>query len=171
MSSSASVSVTPLTRSNLRAVMAIDRSVHPQPWTRRLWLNELGRDARAYRCAVDGGTVVGYSGAMFVLEDAHLLTLATHPGHQRRGIATRLLLDLADQAVQAGCEALTLEVRASNSAAQALYRRFGLAPVGWRRDYYAPDGEDAIVMWAHDIQADAYQQRLRAIASQVGVAA
>ncbi len=165
------LTIAPMTRSHLRAVVAIDARVHPRPWSRRLWLAELDRSGRHYRCALDGRRVVGYVGAMFVVEDAHVLTLATHPDHHRRGIATRLMVDLVGEAIGRGAEALTLEVRAGNTAAQELYRRFGLAPVGWRRNYYAPEGEDAIVMWAHDIQGDAYRQRIDQIAVGIEVAA
>ena len=55
---------------------------------------------------------------------------------------------------------MTLEVRVSNSGAQALYRRFGFAPVGIRRGYYIETGEDAIVMWAHDVDTDDFSTKL-----------
>ena len=68
---------------------------------------------------------------------------------------------LAREAVRRGARNLTLEVRVSNEAAKGLYRRFGLAPAGIRKGYYVESGEDAIVMWAHDIDDDAYSDRLR----------
>jgi len=64
---------------------------------------------------------------------------------------------------------LTLEVRASNAPAQALYRRFGFAPVGVRRNYYEETNEDAIIMWANDIDTDDYRRRLDAIESGLGL--
>jgi ribosomal-protein-alanine N-acetyltransferase len=74
-------------------------------------------------------------------------------------VATRLLLALADDAIERECPAWTLEVRASNVAAQELYRRFGFVPAGVRARYY--EGvEDAIVMWCHDIQSPEYGRRL-----------
>ena len=63
-----------------------------------------------------------------------------------------------------GCVAWTLEVRASNTAAQELYRQFGFAPAGVRQRYYE-NTEDAIVMWCHDIHGEAYAERLRSIAA------
>ena len=62
--------------------------------------------------------------------------------------------------------AWTLEVRASNNAAQDLYRRFGFAPAGVRNRYYE-NTEDAIVMWCHDIQSESYAERLRSIADDL----
>jgi ribosomal-protein-alanine N-acetyltransferase len=66
-------------------------------------------------------------------------------------------------AVAAQLEGVTLEVRTSNTAAQELYRRFGFVPGGIRRNYYADVGEDALIMWAHDIVTDAYAARLDAL--------
>ena len=70
---------------------------------------------------------------------------------------------LCRQAIERGATALTLEVRAGNTAAQSLYRRFGFAPAGVRREYYKDSGEDALVMWAYDVDAPAYAERLAAI--------
>jgi ribosomal-protein-alanine N-acetyltransferase len=57
---------------------------------------------------------------------------------------------------------MTLEVRVSNAAAIAMYRRFGFAPSGVRPDYYADDGEDALIMWAHDVDEPAFLTRVDA---------
>ncbi len=59
-----------------------------------------------------------------------------------------------------GVRHLSLEVAASNEPAQTLYRRFGFAPVGIRKNYYPITGEDALVMWAYDIDTPDYAQRL-----------
>ena len=77
---------------------------------------------RHYLVARLGRTVVGYAGLMFVADEAHVTNVAVHPDHRRSGIATQLLLELADVAIQRGCAAWTLEVRASSTGAQALYR-------------------------------------------------
>jgi ribosomal-protein-alanine N-acetyltransferase len=62
---------------------------------------------------------------------------------------------------------LTLEVRMGNQAARALYERFGFAPAGIRKGYYAEVGEDALVMWAHDVDGDDYAARLDVIEAGV----
>lgn len=89
--------------------------------------------------------------------EAHITTLVVAPTHRRRGIAPFLLTALLRRSVERGAVAATLEVRAGNQAARRLYRQFGFAPVGVRRDYYpdGPDGdsEDAIIMWLHDLPA------------------
>lgn len=160
-----------MTAAHLRQVMRIDGQVYSRCWSRRLWLAELERTRRSYRVALAGRAVVGYVGAMFVLEDVHIMTIATSPDHQRTGIATRLMLDVLHRARDHGCSAVTLEVRESNAGAQALYRRFGLTIAGVRRGYYEPDSEDAIVMWAHHIDGAEYAQRLALISRDVEMAA
>jgi ribosomal-protein-alanine N-acetyltransferase len=62
---------------------------------------------------------------------------------------------------------LTLEVRVSNTPAKTLYQQFGFAPVGVRRNYYVETGEDAIVMWARDIDSDDYTRRLADIEAKL----
>ena len=77
---------------------------------------------------------------------AHVLNVATHPAHRRRGLARRLLRHVDDVARAEGCRYITLEVRRSNHGAIRLYRKYGFRPVGIRPNYYVEDNEDAIVM-------------------------
>ena len=85
--------------------------------------------------------------------EAHLMNVAVTPSQQRKGIARTLCRSLFDHAAERGFDAVTLEVRLSNVGAIELYRSFGFAPVGTRKDYYAnSDGskEDGLIMWLHD---------------------
>lgn len=151
-------------RRHLRAVLRIEQASSARPWSMALFLSELALEHRHYLVALLDGKVVGFGGVMYVLPDAHVTTIAVDHARRRQGIGTRLLLALCRDAVGAGATALTLEVRASNAAAQALYRRFGFAPAGVRKGYYSDTGEDAVVMWAHDIDGEAYGRRLDEIA-------
>jgi ribosomal-protein-alanine N-acetyltransferase len=74
---------------------------------------------------------------------------------------------LAREAIERDVRSLTLEVRLSNRAAQELYRRFGFAPVGVRKNYYAETNEDALVMWAHEVQRPEFAEMLDAVERQV----
>lgn len=166
------VVLAPMRRRHLRAVVRIEEASYPRPWSLALFVSELAlRDQRTYLVAKVDGRVAGYGGVMYVLPDAHVTTIAVDAALRRHAIGTRLLLALVRAAVIKGATALTLEVRASNTAAQELYRRFGFAPAGVRKGYYAdpPAGpaEDALVMWAHDIDAPAYADRLDAIAAAI----
>ena len=156
-------------RRHLSAVARLEKQVSSNPWSRDLFRGELAlpEAQRAYRVARVGGRLVGYGGLMFVLDEAHVTTLTVHPAHRRRRIATRLLAVLAREAISRGTTALTLEVRASNEAAKALYARFGFAPAGIRKNYYAEVGEDALIMWAHGVDGPDYARRLGAIEAEL----
>jgi ribosomal-protein-alanine N-acetyltransferase len=154
--------VEPMRRRHVSRVLEIERVSYPKPWTMTVFhdeLDQVGIGHRHYLVARSGRSVLGYGGLMFVADEAHVTNIAVHPDHRRGGIATRLLSDLADVAITRGCQAWTLEVRASSRGAQELYRAFGFAPAGIRARYYE-GREDAIVMWCHDIQSPAYAARL-----------
>ena len=93
------------------------------------------------------------------VDEAHVTNIAVEPSRHRQGIGRQLLIHLIRAARSRGYKAMTLEVRVSNVGAQALYRRFGFAPAGIRTKYYEQT-EDAIVMWAHDIDTPDYAVRL-----------
>jgi ribosomal-protein-alanine N-acetyltransferase len=164
--------IEPMRRRHLRAVARIEEHSYRRPWSSGVFLSELAQgEGRTYVVATVDGRVVGYGGTMFVLPDAHITTIAVDPAHRRGGVASRLLVALCRDAVERGATALTLEVRVSNEAAQALYRSFGFAPAGARKAYYPADvdgpAEDALVMWAHDIDQPAFTTRLAAIEARL----
>lgn len=157
------MTIRPMSRSDVPVVATLERDIYPQPWSARVFFDELGHANRSYVVATTGEEIIGYGGFMLVEADAHITTLGVAHGHRRRRLGTRILLDLIERAIGRGAQHLTLEVRATNTDAQQLYERFGFAPVGKRKGYYA--GEDAIVMWALDIDAEEYGARLDAIRS------
>ena len=162
------LAIVPMRRRHLRGVLRIETQSYPKPWTYGLYLSELALGGlRCYLVARSRGEVVGYGGVMYIGPDAHVTTLATAPEHHRRGIGGRVLLGLARAAVAHGAENLTLEVRVTNGAAIALYRRFGFAPAGVRKNYYAEVKEDALVMWANDIGTDEDRVRLDRLSAEL----
>ena len=164
------LTVEPMRRRHLAAVMPIESVSYPRPWPIGVFQSEIEmmrRGERYYVVAMEGGTVVGYGGAMFVLDDAHVTNIAVVAKRRRSGVATRVLAELAWEAVTHGCQALTLEVRASNTAAQALYHQFGFVPAGVRQKYYE-NSDDAIVMWCNDLALPEYRDRLRVLSPESG---
>jgi ribosomal-protein-alanine N-acetyltransferase len=165
--------IEPMRRRHLADVLAIELVSYPKPWSRNVFQSELElahAGERHYIVARAGAVVVGYAGLMFVVGDAHVTNIAVAADRQRTGVATRLLAELAWVAINKGCEAMTLEVRVSNTGAQALYRTFGFVPAGVRQRYYE-NTEDAIVMWCHDIGEVAYGQRLSLLSPESAPAA
>jgi len=158
------VRISPLKRRHLRQVLRIEQRVYPRPWSLGVFYSELGhRDgSRCYVVARVASNVVGYAGLLFSDHDAHVTNVAVDPDWHRSKIGSRLLLTLARQARAGGARSMTLEVRVSNHAAQAMYAEFGFAPVGVRKKYYE-NVEDAIVMWVHEVDGEPYEARLGAI--------
>jgi ribosomal-protein-alanine N-acetyltransferase len=168
------VTIEPFHIRHLRDVLPIEQGAYPKPWSRAVFESELRQVAsgnRYYVVARDRTRrrrVVGYGGLWFVHDpdgdQAHVTNIVVAPESRRLGVGTRLMTNLASTAIGRGCTAWTLEVRASNNAAQELYRQFGFAPAGVRKRYYE-NTEDAIVMWCHDIQGAAYAERLASLAA------
>jgi ribosomal-protein-alanine N-acetyltransferase len=153
-----------MSRSDIPAVAELESEIYDQPWPPRVFFDELAMENRRYLVATDGaGLVLGYCGLLIVEEDAHVTTIAVAPRARGHQLGSRLMLEMVDAALDADTRHLTLEVRVSNDAAQKLYERFGFEPVGRRKNYYKD--EDALVMWATDIDTDEYQNRVASIRS------
>jgi ribosomal-protein-alanine N-acetyltransferase len=162
------VRIEPMRRKHLRSVLRIEQQVYPRPWSSSLFMSELAlRATRAYFVARVGRELVGYAGLMMTLDEAHVTTIAVEPKRHRAKIGTRLLLVLVREAIARGATAVTLEVRMSNIGAQDLYRRFGFGPVGVRKNYYQEVNEDALVMWARDVDQPDYAALLDSIERMV----
>lgn len=156
------LAIQPMRRRHVRAILDIEEQVYPKPWTSGVFASELDQvrsGSRFYIVGLRRSQLVGYGGLMFAGDDAHITNLAVDPRCRRQGIARHLLGELAQTAIDRGSHALTLEVRVSNTAALGLYREFGFAPAGIRQRYYE-NSEDALVMWAHDVQSSQYAVRL-----------
>ncbi|MDB4983818.1 MAG: ribosomal-protein-alanine acetyltransferase [Myxococcales bacterium] len=140
--------IEPMQAADLDAVMEIERLSFRSPWSRQVFVEELGRDFAHVDLVRDSATgeVVAFGNYWLVADELHILNVSTHPRARRAGHATRLLAHMIDFARREICRCLTLEVRRSNVAAQRLYRRFAFRAIGVRPHYYAEDQEDAIVM-------------------------
>jgi ribosomal-protein-alanine N-acetyltransferase len=155
-----------LKRRDLRHVLRIESRVFPEPWSVAVFNSELAlRKGRLYRAVWDGGEMAGYIGFMMVDDEAHMTTIATAPEYQRSGVATTMIVDGIHTLRAGGTKHISLEVAANNDPAQALYRRFGFAPVAVRKNYYPVTGQDALVMWVYDIDSERYALRLEELAA------
>jgi ribosomal-protein-alanine N-acetyltransferase len=134
------------TEGDLPEVAAIERRVFSDAWPESFFREELSQAMAWARVAEADGAIVGYLLAWVGAGAGHIGNLGVVPEARRRGVARALLGDLAAHAGAVGATELTLEVRTSNFAAQALYRGFGYRLAGLRRGYYRDTGEDALVM-------------------------
>lgn len=159
-SSGAELTIDSLANKHIRPVHRIDSQVYSKPWSIKLLRQEIDLANRFHIVAVEAGLVVGHAGLMSVIDEGHVTTVAVSVEHQGRGVARALMLVLIDRARLLGHRSLTLEVKISNKSARELYRRFGFAPAGVRKNYYADTGEDGLVMWATDIQSADFGDRL-----------
>ncbi len=107
--------------------------------------------------AIDNQWVVGYAGLWFMSDEAHLTTIAVRQTYQRQGLGELLLISAIELAMERNAQFITLEVRPSNGAAQALYRKYGFTGVGLRRGYYYDTGEDALLMATEKITSASFE--------------
>ena len=141
------------TEADLDAIMEIDQLSFPVPWLRQSFADELSRPWARLQVLREtrSGRVVAFCNYWLVAGEVHILNIAVHPQVRRQGHAARVLRLILAEANERHVDRLSLEVRVSNQAAQALYRKFGFRAVGTRPHYYANNGEDALLM---DLELD-----------------
>ena len=110
--------------------------------------------------------VVGYSGFWFIIDEAHISTIAVHPDWRGQRVGEQLFVSMLEHALRLGAVTATLEVRVTNDRAQGLYRKYQFAVVGRRKHYYRDNGEDALLMTA-EMGGD-YPQDMRRLFAQKG---
>lgn len=136
---------------DLPAVLEIDRLSFPVPWPASSYRfeileNPVSNLLVAERMGAASRRLVGYLGMWELVDEGHISTLAVHPEHRRQGIARALLINALGHFAERGVDSVSLEVRASNEAAQSLYGWFGFEIAGRRAGYYRDNKEDALVM-------------------------
>ncbi|RKN46805.1 ribosomal protein S18-alanine N-acetyltransferase [Streptomyces hoynatensis] len=138
---------------DIDAVLGLEAELFPEDaWSAGMFWSELAgargpRRSRAYLVAErEGGGLAGYGGLGAAGGTGDVMTLGVTRAYQGTGLGARLLAALLDAAAGFGCHEVLLEVRMDNERAQRLYTRFGFRPVGIRRGYYQPGGQDALVM-------------------------
>jgi len=140
-----------MTIADIPLVMQIERRVFSAMWTSGIYRRELTANPWSHYYVLRPTTpelppILAYGGVWQMDKSAHIPTIATHPDYQGRKLGSYLLLHLLIKGAQLGCTEATLEVRASNFAAQHLYLRHGFEVAGIRYRYYNDNGEDAVIM-------------------------
>lgn len=138
--------LTPMTEEHIPQIAALERACFSHPWSEDALRAELWNDS-AVVIAAEGedGTVLGYAGLQTVLDEGYINNVAVDPRFRRQGVAGQLV-EAFLRFGAARLAFLTLEVRASNAPAIALYEKYGFTQAGRRRDYYDDPREDALLM-------------------------
>lgn len=131
---------------HLEGAAELERLCFSSPWSVNS-LKLLTNDGIGvgFVCELDG-KVVAYGGMLVAVDEGQITNIAVHPDYRRRGLASTVLNSLMRHAKSCHADSVTLEVRASNTAAIALYKKAGFAEVGRRRGFYTKPTEDAVIM-------------------------
>ena len=141
-----------MNESHVASVAAIEKECFGRDaWSEKSVSGELTNALALWLVAVEGGTVAGYVGSQTVCNETDMMNVAVTADFRRRGIGEQLVTALVEELKTIDSHCLTLEVRASNTSAQAMYEKLGFAEIGRRPRYYQNPKEDALILrkeWA-----------------------
>ena len=137
------IEIVKMNESHVSAVAELEKQNFSEPWPEIAVRSELTNKLALWLVAVEDGIVVGYVGSQTVFQEADMMNIAVADSHRRRGIAKALVEELIRRL---DAYQLTLEGRASNAGAIALYDSLGFTQVGLRKNYYHKPKEDALIL-------------------------
>jgi ribosomal-protein-alanine N-acetyltransferase len=138
--------IIPMTDAHVDAVADLEAICFADPWSANSVASELTNPLSCWLVALEADTVVGYIGSQTVMGETDMMNVAVHPDHRRKGVAVSLIHALVQKLKECESHCLTLEVRASNAPAIALYEKLGFTEAGRRRNYYRNPKEDALIL-------------------------
>jgi len=136
--------IIPMEVQHIPALAAIEHLCFREPWSEAALAEECGKGL--FLVAEQDSQAIGYVGCQVVLDEGYITNVAVAPEHRRQGIGRALIVRLLVEAERQGLAFVTLEVRASNEAAIALYQQLGFVTVGQRPRFYSQPTEDALLM-------------------------
>ena len=134
-------------------VAELERLCFRTPWTEASIRGELRNKLAHYQVIERDGLIIAYAGMWVFLGEAHITNVAVDPAYRMQGLGRALMLHMMRTAARYQANAMTLEVRETNAAAQHLYFSMGFEKAGVRKGYYADTGEAAWILWNTDIAA------------------
>ena len=138
--------ITLMESAHVSQVAQLEKLCFSAPWSENSISSELTNPLSCWLVALDGDRVAGYVGSQTVLDESDMMNIAVDPQYRRQGIARALVEDLVKCLARKESRCLTLEVRASNAGAIALYGKLGFVQVGLRKNYYRNPREDAMIL-------------------------
>jgi ribosomal-protein-alanine N-acetyltransferase len=139
----------------LDEVSALEAASFTNPWSQDMLARELSNSdvARVYILRGPDAHLLAFCACWLIFDELHINTLAVDLAARRQGLATRLLRVVFSEAVAAGVQRATLEVRRSNDAARGLYERLGFVVHAVRPKYYTHPEEDGLILWNGDLRS------------------
>jgi ribosomal-protein-alanine N-acetyltransferase len=134
---------------DLPEVLAIERSSFPNPWQETTFRGEIQNDDISFPLvAVDPAEkkIVGYIIYWKIRDEIMINNVAVHPDFRRMGVGESMLREAIERGRGEKVTFVSLEVRISNTSAQALYAKLGFGLIGVRKNYYSNPDEDALVL-------------------------
>ena len=128
-------------------ISRLEEETFSMPWSEASFLQMIEKEDTDYFVAEEDGRLLGGCGLLLIAGEGNITNVVVAPEVRRRGVATGLLTCLMEAGERAGLTAYTLEVRASNAAAIALYEKLGFVSEGIRPHFYEKPAEDAVIMW------------------------
>lgn len=133
---------------DIAAIEKLEQVCFTDPWSYDSLEQDILRNKLAFYIVAEvEREVCGYVGIWNIIDEGHITNVAVSPDYRRKHIASNMLDVLIASCEEAGVERFTLEVRAGNEPAKALYAGKGFKEMGLRKGYYQDNGEDAIIMW------------------------
>ena len=127
-------------------IAQLEKLCFSDPWSVNSIASELDNKLAFWLVATEEDRVAGYIGSQTVMDETDMMNVAVHPDYRRKGIAEALVNALVENLQKMGSHCLTLEVRASNVPAIALYEKLGFSEIGRRKNYYRNPREDALIL-------------------------
>ena len=130
-------------------MMELDGEAFYDSWSRDTWQRELQNRIAVWIVAELDNQIAGYAGIWNVAGEAQVMRVAVKKAMRNQGLGLLLTQELINRAWESGAEAVTLEVRESNTAARKVYERCGFVSSGVRPDYYEDTHDGAVIMWLY----------------------
>ena len=143
--------IEPMNESHIDGIMEIENESFAIAWSRGAMKKELENKLAYYVTALDKDKVIGYGGMWHIVNEGHITNIAVRREYRQKGVGSAIVSGLINIAHEKEMIGLTLEVRKSNAAALALYKKFGFKLEGVRPEYYEDNKEDAYIMWKYFI--------------------
>jgi len=157
------ISIRPMQVEDVAQVQEIDSISFSTPWPKESFFFELNKNPTSICRVIEiqqpgkAAVICGMLVLWLIIDEAHIGTIAIHPDYRRRGLGSRLMIDVLNELQEKEANLVFLEVRAQNHSAQELYYQLGFKQTGVRRNYYKDTGEDALLLTIENLQQKVFE--------------